>query len=112
MAVDLSNNPGSRTLLQTTTTTATGSSFERTPVGRSRAFQSVLTCTSGNCSGTVIFEASLDGDNFVTMATVTFAAAASPQSDGFVSDAPWLFVRTRVTAITGTGASISNYLAQ
>ncbi len=105
--------PNSNVLvLQTATTTATGDIKERSQAAKGlRSFQAVLTCTSGNCTGTVIFEVSADGVNFITAATITFASAASPQTDGYVSYEVWPYIRTRVTAITGTGASITTYRA-
>lgn len=93
--------------LQTATAGATGGTFETSPGVQS--FQAVLTCTSGNCTGTVIFEVSADGENWVTLATTAFSSAASPQTDGFVTDGAWPYVRSRVTAISGTGASLSTY---
>ena len=60
------------------------------------AFQVVATAAA-----TVVFEVSNDGTNAVatTLGTVTLAAAGS---DGFTTDAPWKYVRARVTANAGT----------
>jgi len=48
-------------------------------------------------AATVVFDVSNDGVNAVatTLGTVTLAAAGS---DGFVCDAPWKYIRARVTA--------------
>lgn len=52
-------------------------------------------------AATVVFDISNDGVNAcaTTLATVTLAGAGS---DGFVTDAPWKYIRARVTANSGT----------
>jgi len=52
-------------------------------------------------AATVIFEVSNDGVNVIATAlgTVTLAAAGS---DGFVTSAPWKYLRARITANSGT----------
>ncbi len=57
-------------------------------------------------AATVIIEASNDGVNACAtpLATVTLAAAGS---DGFTTDAPWKYIRARVTANSGTVSVIS-----
>ncbi len=52
-------------------------------------------------SATVVFDVSNDGVNAVAtvLGTVTLAAAGS---DGFTTDAPWKYIRARVTSNTGT----------
>jgi len=52
-------------------------------------------------AATVEFEGSNDGINAVAtkLGTVTLAAAGS---DGFVSDAPWKYIRANITANSGT----------
>lgn len=77
---------------------------------RGRTVQAVLTTSSGSGSATVIIEVSLDGSNFITAGTITFASAASPQTDGFVINAPWAFIRSRCTALAGAGASCVVYM--
>lgn len=55
----------------------------------------------GTASATVVVDVSNDGVNAVatTLGTVTLSAAGS---DGFTTDAPWKFIRARVTANSGT----------
>lgn len=52
-------------------------------------------------AATVVFDVSNDGVNAVAtvLGTVTLAAAGS---DGFTTDAPWKYIRARVTYNTGT----------
>jgi hypothetical protein len=97
------------TLLNAQTTTNTGNPFEP-PMGGVRTYAATLTCSSGNCTATVLYEVSMDKVAWITMATTTFSSAASPQADGFVSDSTWPYVRASVTAITGTNAAVSAYM--
>jgi len=52
-------------------------------------------------AATVVFDVSNDGVNAIatTLGTVTLAAGGS---DGFVCNAPWKYIRARVTANAGT----------
>ena len=52
-------------------------------------------------AATVEFEVSNDGTNAVAtlLGTVTLASAGS---DGFTTDAPWKYIRAKVTANSGT----------
>ena len=52
-------------------------------------------------AATVVFDVSNDGVNAIatTLGTVTLAAAGS---DGFTTDAPWKYIRARITANSGT----------
>lgn len=52
-------------------------------------------------AATVVFDVSNDGVNAVatTLGTVTLVGAGS---DGFTTDAPWKFIRARITANSGT----------
>ena len=52
-------------------------------------------------AATVEFEVSNDGTNAIAtlLGTVTLAAAGS---DGFTTDAPWKYIRAKVTANSGT----------
>lgn len=78
----------------TTEATLTGSwYFKDAPKS---AIQVVTTAAA-----TVVFDVSNDGVNAVgtALGTVTLAAAGS---DGFTTDAPWKYIRARVTANSGT----------
>lgn len=91
---------------------ATGPGTAITPVSPDRGFQAVLTCSSGNCSATVLVEASNDGTNWFTLGTITFASAASPQNDAFGSVIPWMQIRGNVSAIAGTNAAVTLTMVQ
>lgn len=86
-------------ILAPTTVTPTGAwMFKDAPQS---TFQVVATAAA-----TVVIEASNDGVNAIATAlgTVTLGAAGS---DGFATDAPWKYVRARVTANAGTVNVIS-----
>lgn len=68
--------------------------------------QATTTTTSGNGSHSVLFQYSNDKVGWITVATSTPASAASPVTDGFALQAPWLYVRLNVTSVTGTGAKM------
>jgi len=57
-------------------------------------------------AATVVIDASNDGVNAIAtvLGTVTLAGAGS---DGFTTDAPWKYIRARVTANSGTVNVIS-----
>ena len=77
-----------------TSTTLTGSwTYKDAPKS---AIQVVATAAA-----TVEFEVSNDGTNAVAtlLGTVTLASAGS---DGFTTDAPWKYIRAKVTANSGT----------
>lgn len=73
-------------------------------------FQATVTGT-GAVTATVIIDVSNDGINAVTtvLGTITLTGTTS-SSDGFTTNAPWKYVRARVTAISGTGATVQVYM--
>lgn len=91
-----------------TAATATGAGEAHQPLHASRrAFQLAGSTTSGIGSATAVVEVSLDGINYLTLGTMTIALSITVSTDGFTSDAPWRYVRGNVTAISGTGASVT-----
>lgn len=87
----------------TSTTTGDGrykdspyTSFQATVVG------------SGAVTATVAIDGSNDGVYWCStvLGTITLSGTTSA-SDGFVTIAPWKFVRARVTAISGTSATVT-----
>ena len=95
---------GVRTVLGPTSAVGTGpKTYKETPKG---AFQAILTGT-GALTATVVVDVSNDGTNWCSTALGTINLSGNDAvADGFVGDAPWMFVRARVTALTGTGASV------
>jgi len=103
---------GSVPLQSAATTTATGSWVKCYGLGQT--YQAVANGTSGAFSATVVIEVSNDGTNAIAtpLGTIVLSGTATTAaSDGFTTGiAPWAWVRARVTAISGTGASISTWM--
>lgn len=86
------------------TTTATGNPIYK--IGPYATFQATVTGT-GAVTATVAIDCSNDRVNWCTtvLGTITLNGT-NTSSDGFTTQAPWAFVRARVTAISGTGATV------
>lgn len=97
------------TLLNAVTSTATGDSVQSSLEKARRTFQATVSGT-GAVSATVVVQVSNDNSNFLDLGTITLSGTTSA-SDGFVSEAPWVFVRGKVTAISGTGAAATLLMA-
>ncbi|MBT9145425.1 MAG: hypothetical protein DDT42_01296 [candidate division WS2 bacterium] len=71
------------------------------------SFQASVVGT-GTVTATVIIECSNNGVHWCStpMGTISLSGTTS-SSDGFTTEAPWKFVRARVTAISGTNATIT-----
>lgn len=61
---------------------------------------------TGFVSATVVFEFSNDGIGWLAGETVTFSGTTTASGGGF-NDAPWLYIRANLTAISGTGAALT-----
>ncbi len=94
-------------LLDAVTTTTTGSMKDALKYAL-RTFQAVVAGT-GAVTATVEVQVSLDNSNWLTLATITLSGTTSA-SDGYVSEAPWPYVRGKVTAISGTSAAVTLYM--
>lgn len=73
-------------------------------------FQAFGTTTAGSGAATVVIQVSNDGANWIDLGTITLTLGTSATTDGFAALAAWAFVRANVTAISGTGASVSVYM--
>ncbi len=92
-------------LLSGATTTVTGDwMFKDAP---NTGIQATVTGT-GSVAATVVIEVSNDGVNAVaTPAGTIILSGTTSSSDGFVMDAAWKFVRARISAISGTAATVN-----
>lgn len=103
---------GSVPLQSAATTTATGAWVKC--YGPAQAFQLVAVGTSGTYNATVVVEASNDGTNAVATVLGTISVTGTgttAASDGFTTiQSPWAWIRTRVTLINGTGATLSTWM--
>lgn len=96
------------TPIQTATTTATGDAYPF--MCRSATFEAEVTGT-GAVSATVVIEATDGGSVWTELGTITLSGTTSA-ADSFPADGPSLAVRSRVTAISGTSASVTTRMAQ
>lgn len=97
------------TLLNGVTATGAGSGYR--VIGKDRTFQANGTTTAGAGSATVKVQVSNNNVDWIDAGTITLTLATTSSSDGFASDAAWAHVRGNVTAISGTGASITLTMA-
>ena len=76
-------------------------------------FQASVTGT-GAVTATVVMQVSNEEaaylgttSNWITLGTITLSGTTTA-TDGFTTDAPWRYVRAGVTAISGTGATVTS----
>lgn len=96
-------------LLNEVTTLVTGVAapfFDMSP-NPTRTFQAYGTTTSGTGAATITVNVSHNGSDYMTLATIELPLSTVSASDGFLVDAHWEYVRAEVTAISGTGATVS-----
>ena len=84
----------------TTTTTGNGL-FKDAP----KATMQASVAGTGSVSATVLIDFSNDNANWINGGTITLSGTTSA-TDGFTTDASWKYVRARVTAVSGTGATV------
>lgn len=103
-------------LLDSVTTTGAGTAIQMpTTVGNiptaKSTFQAIGSTSSGSGSATIKVQVSNDGTNFIDAGTITLTLSTTTTSDGFSIDAPWAFIRGNTTAISGTNAAVTLYMA-
>lgn len=104
--------PGSVALISDATATGAGSTHQ--PVSHELTFQAYGATSAGAGSATLIVQVSdlsspatgTDVD-WLTLGTITLTLGTTRVSDGFASSARWRHVRGKVTAISGTDATVS-----
>lgn len=109
---DLQNYPAQVALLSAVTSTTTGTATDAYD-GRFEQDERTFTCVvsgTGSVSATVLVQVSNNNADFITLATITLSGTTS-DTDGFVSDESWQYVRGKVTAISGTSAAVTLTLA-
>lgn len=90
-----------------TSTTTTGTGDAHYKDAPKTTFQAIVAGT-GAVTATVVFDCSNNGTNWCSTALGTISLSGTTSAtDGFTTDAPWKYVRARVTAISGTGASVT-----
>lgn len=91
--------------------TATGAGGPVRSSKGSKAYQLFGATTAGAGAATVNVEVSNadtpTANDWLVLATITLILGTTSTSDGFVSDAPWSWIRGNVTAISGTNANVT-----
>jgi hypothetical protein len=99
-----------RNLLVAATATGYGSAYEVVG-GEYRTFQAYGATTASTGAATIkIYGSNEDTQStnaLIELGTITLTLGTTVTADGFASNAPWRFVTARVTAISGTGASVT-----
>lgn len=102
----MSRKPSVVVILNAATTTATGDTHE--PWGDTTTFHASGTTASGSGSATILIEVSNNTSSaWITMGTITLTLGTTATADGLSKIVPWKFARARVSAISGTGASVT-----
>jgi len=70
-------------------------------------FQAYGTTTAGAGAATIKIQVSNNETDWLDLGTISLTLATTSSSDGFAAEAPWQYVRANVTALSGTGASVS-----
>ena len=94
---------------------ATGAGGAVKPITPYRTFQAYGATTAGSGAATIVIEvtnieAPTSDADWITAGTITLTLGTTRTTDGFVMFAGWRNVRARVTAISGTNATVSAYL--
>lgn len=93
---------------------ATGTSQTKRIRAIKKTFQARGTASTAGAATIVVeatnFDDAANGD-WTTLGTITLTLGATSTSDGFTSDAPWKYVRARITAISGATPSVDVVVA-
>lgn len=93
-------------LLTSATTTTSSDAVE--PWHTNRTFEAYGATSAGAGAATVVIEVrNSENADWKTMATISLTLSTSTSGDGYASSAAWRYVRARISAISGTGATVS-----
>lgn len=94
------------TALQTAVSTVVAGTSTAAPACR-KTFQAFGTVSATTGSATINIEGSLDGTRWDVIGTFNLTLGTAAVSDSFTSDDRYAFVRSNVTAISGTSPSVT-----
>ena len=102
-------------LLSNATTTATSEAWHPRDTSSLatyffHSFQAVGKTSASTGATTVLIEVSNDGTNYITLGTITLTLGTTTTSDGFACSNTWEYYRAKISAISGTGATVSVYM--
>ncbi len=111
----MEENIGSAQLLKDATATGYGKAIQIDDVART--YQVMGLTTGGAGAATVVVQVSNKNHpdvatdlDWMTLGTVTLTLSTTQTSDGFASNASWRYTRCKVTAISGTGATLQAWM--
>jgi hypothetical protein len=102
----------SNTITLQAAATTTGADSGVRPNSKDLTCQAYGTTSAGSGASTIKFQGSnvdvpsVDGD-WVDLGTITLTLTTSKSGDGFTVAAAWRWVRSNITAISGTGAAVT-----
>lgn len=102
-------------LLNAATTTGAGTAWHPRDVTANstynfHSFQAVGNTSASTGAATVLIQVSNDGTNYITLGTITLTLGTSATSDGFAAINTWEYYRANLTALSGTGATVTVYM--
>jgi hypothetical protein len=102
-------------LLSAATTTGAGTAWHPSDTAAYatyglHSFQAVGATSASTGAATVLIQVSDDGTNYITMGTITLTLGTSTTSDGFAVANTWEYYRANISAISGTGATVTVYM--
>jgi hypothetical protein len=105
----------SQLLLNAATATGAGTAWHPRDVPATNtyivhSFQASGATSASTGAATVLIQVSDDGTNYLTLGTITLTLGTSSTSDGFATLNTWEYYRANLTAISGTGASVSVWM--
>ena len=74
------------------------------------SFQAVGNTSTSTGAATVLIQVSNDGANFFTLGTITLTLGTAATSDGFAVANTYEYYRANLSAVSGTGATVSVYM--
>lgn len=87
--------------------TATGAGTALAMTKNAKTFQAIGATTSGTGSASISIQGSNDGSNWDTIGSITLTLGTAATSNSFTSNDRYNQHRANVTAISGSGASVS-----
>lgn len=102
-------------LLNAATTTGAGTAWHPRDVPATNSynfhsFQASGSTSASTGAATVLIQVSNDGVNYITLGTITLTLGTSSTSDGFAAINTWEYYRANLSAVSGTGATVSVYM--
>lgn len=95
-------------LLYESLSAVTGEAVRTRPIKKS--IQCVGKTSSGTGAATVYIEVSNNQIDWHTAGIFSLSLTTTQISEGFTIDAPWLWTRARISALSGTGAKVSVFM--